>query len=50
MPDLNIDTRKAEALPGVMAVTSNKDFPLKPFGTRPDTRTGCARDKSPSFW
>jgi CO/xanthine dehydrogenase Mo-binding subunit len=35
---LNIDARKAEALPGVMAVITGKDFPLKPFGTRPDTR------------
>jgi CO/xanthine dehydrogenase Mo-binding subunit len=35
---LNIDTSRAEALPGVMAVITGKDFPAKPFGTRPDTR------------
>lgn len=35
---LNIDTRKARALPGVMAVITGKDFPGKPYGTRPDTR------------
>lgn len=35
---LNIDTSKAKALPGVMAVITGKDFPGIPFGTRPDTR------------
>jgi CO/xanthine dehydrogenase Mo-binding subunit len=35
---LNIDTSKARALPGVMAVITGKDFPAFPFGTRPDTR------------
>jgi 4-hydroxybenzoyl-CoA reductase subunit alpha len=35
---LNIDTSKARALPGVMAVITGKDFPGIPFGTRPDTR------------
>ncbi|UCB49391.1 MAG: 4-hydroxybenzoyl-CoA reductase subunit alpha, partial [Deltaproteobacteria bacterium] len=28
---LNIDSRKAEALPGVMAVVTGKDFPGKPY-------------------
>jgi CO/xanthine dehydrogenase Mo-binding subunit len=35
---LNIDTRKARAVPGVMAVITGRDFPGIPFGTRPDTR------------
>lgn len=35
---LNIDTGKARALPGVMAVITGKDFPGIPFGTRPDIR------------
>ncbi|MEJ2724673.1 MAG: xanthine dehydrogenase family protein molybdopterin-binding subunit [Deltaproteobacteria bacterium] len=35
---LNIDSSRAEALPGVMAVITGKDFPGKPYGTRPDTR------------
>ena len=35
---LNVDTRKAKALPGVMAVITGKDFPGIPFGTRPDIR------------
>ena len=35
---LNIDTSRAKALPGVMAVITGKDFPGIPFGTRPDTR------------
>ncbi|MBW2029738.1 MAG: molybdopterin-dependent oxidoreductase [Deltaproteobacteria bacterium] len=35
---LNIDTSKARALPGVMAVITGEDFPGKPYGTRPDTR------------
>ena len=35
---LNIDTSKALALPGVMAVITGKDFPGIPFGTRPDIR------------
>ena len=35
---LNIDTGKARALPGVMAVVTGKDFPGIPFGTRPDIR------------
>ncbi|MBW2063463.1 MAG: molybdopterin-dependent oxidoreductase [Deltaproteobacteria bacterium] len=35
---LNIDTSRAKALPGVMAVITGKDFPGKPYGTRPDTR------------
>lgn len=35
---LNIDTSKAKALPGVMAVITGKDFPGIPFGTRPDIR------------
>jgi 4-hydroxybenzoyl-CoA reductase subunit alpha len=35
---VNIDTTRAEALPGVMAVITGKDFPGKPYGTRPDTR------------
>ena len=34
----NIDTSRAEALRGVMAVITGKDFPGKPYGTRPDTR------------
>jgi CO/xanthine dehydrogenase Mo-binding subunit len=33
----NIDTSRAEALRGVMAVITGKDFPGKPYGTRPDT-------------
>ncbi|MGD9032965.1 MAG: xanthine dehydrogenase family protein molybdopterin-binding subunit [Desulfobacteraceae bacterium] len=35
---LNIDTRKAETLTGVMAVVTGKDFPGKRYGVRPDTR------------
>jgi CO/xanthine dehydrogenase Mo-binding subunit len=35
---LHIDTSRARALPGVMAVITGKDFPGSPFGTRPDTR------------
>ena len=35
---LNIDTSRAKALPGVMSVITGKDFPGKPYGTRPDTR------------
>ena len=35
---LNIDTSKARALPGVLAVITGKDFPGIPYGTRPDTR------------
>ena len=35
---LNIDTTRAMALPGVMAVITGKDFPGIPFGTRPDIR------------
>jgi len=35
---LNIDTSRAKALPGVIAVITGKDFPGIPFGTRPDTR------------
>ncbi|MEI9476578.1 MAG: molybdopterin cofactor-binding domain-containing protein [Deltaproteobacteria bacterium] len=35
---LNIDTSRAKALPGVMAVITGKDFPGIPFGTRPDIR------------
>ena len=35
---LNIDTSKAETLPGVMATITGKDFPGKPYGVRPDTR------------
>jgi CO/xanthine dehydrogenase Mo-binding subunit len=35
---LNIDVRRARALPGVMAVITGKDFPGIPFGTRPDIR------------
>ncbi len=35
---LNIDTSKAEALPGVMAVITGKDFPGIPYGVRPDIR------------
>ncbi len=35
---LNIDTTRARALPGVMAVITGKDFPGIPFGTRPDIR------------
>ena len=35
---LNIDTSKAKALPGVMSVITGRDFPDKPYGTRPDTR------------
>jgi 4-hydroxybenzoyl-CoA reductase subunit alpha len=35
---LNIDTSKAERLPGVMAAITGADFPGEPFGTRPDTR------------
>ncbi len=35
---LNIDTSKARAMPGVMAVITGKDFPGIPFGTRPDIR------------
>jgi CO/xanthine dehydrogenase Mo-binding subunit len=35
---LNIDTSKAKALPGVLAVITGKDFPGKPYGTKPDTR------------
>ncbi len=35
---LHMDTSRAEALPGVMAVITGKDFPGQPFGTRPDTR------------
>jgi CO/xanthine dehydrogenase Mo-binding subunit len=35
---LHIDTSRAKALPGVMAVITGKDFPGSPFGTRPDTR------------
>ncbi|RJR41539.1 MAG: hypothetical protein C4576_17695 [Desulfobacteraceae bacterium] len=35
---LHIDTSRADALPGVMAVITGKDFPGKPYGTRPDTR------------
>ncbi|MFH1122160.1 MAG: xanthine dehydrogenase family protein molybdopterin-binding subunit [Pseudomonadota bacterium] len=35
---LNIDTSRAKALPGVLAVITGKDFPGKPYGTRPDTR------------
>ena len=34
----HIDTGRAKALPGVMAVITGKDFPGTPFGTRPDTR------------
>ncbi len=35
---LHIDTGRAKALPGVMAVITGRDFPGSPFGTRPDTR------------
>jgi 4-hydroxybenzoyl-CoA reductase subunit alpha len=35
---LNIDTSRAERLPGVMAAITGADFPGEPFGTRPDTR------------
>src|SRR4030042_2559847 len=35
---LNIDTHKAKALPGVMAVITGRDFSGIPYGTRPDTR------------
>ena len=35
---LNIDTSKAERFPGVLGVITGKDFPGKPYGTRPDTR------------
>ena len=35
---VNIDTSRAKALPGVMAVITGKDFPGIPFGTRPDIR------------
>ena len=35
---LDIDTSRARALPGVMAVVTGKDFPGIPFGTRPDIR------------
>ena len=35
---LSIDTRRAKALPGVIAVIIGKDFPGVPYGTRPDTR------------
>ena len=35
---LNIDTSRAERFPGVMGVITGKDFPGKPYGTRPDTR------------
>jgi CO/xanthine dehydrogenase Mo-binding subunit len=35
---LNIDTSKAKRFPGVMGVITGKDFPGKPYGTRPDTR------------
>ncbi|MBW1804347.1 MAG: molybdopterin-dependent oxidoreductase, partial [Deltaproteobacteria bacterium] len=35
---LDIDTSRARALPGVLAVITGKDFPGKPYGTRPDTR------------
>ena len=35
---LSIDVSRAQALPGVMAVITGKDFPGIPFGTRPDTR------------
>jgi CO/xanthine dehydrogenase Mo-binding subunit len=35
---LQIDTTRAKALPGVMAVITGKDFTGSPFGTRPDTR------------
>ena len=35
---LDIDTTKAAALPGVLAVITGKDFPGIPFGTRPDIR------------
>ena len=35
---LSIDVSRAEALPGVMAVITGRDFPGIPFGTRPDTR------------
>jgi CO/xanthine dehydrogenase Mo-binding subunit len=35
---LNIDTSRAKALPGVMAVITGRDFPNIPLGTRPDTR------------
>ncbi|MFH1490440.1 MAG: molybdopterin cofactor-binding domain-containing protein, partial [Pseudomonadota bacterium] len=35
---LNIDTSRAKAMPGVLAVITGKDFPGKPYGTRPDTR------------
>ncbi len=35
---LSIDVSRAQALPGVMAVVTGKDFPGIPFGTRPDTR------------
>jgi len=35
---LNVDASRAKALPGVLAVITGKDFPGKPYGTRPDTR------------
>ncbi len=35
---LNIDTSRAEGLPGVMGIVTGKDFPGKPYGVRPDTR------------
>lgn len=35
---LDIDTSRARALPGVIAVITGKDFPGIPFGTRPDIR------------
>jgi CO/xanthine dehydrogenase Mo-binding subunit len=35
---LHIDTSKAEALSGVLGVITGKDFPIKPFGVRADTR------------
>ncbi|MGD8388752.1 MAG: xanthine dehydrogenase family protein molybdopterin-binding subunit [Desulfobacteraceae bacterium] len=35
---LNIDVSRAKALPGVRAVITGKDFPGKPYGTRPDIR------------
>jgi len=35
---LNIDTSKANALPGVMGIITGKDFPGIPYGVRPDIR------------
>jgi CO/xanthine dehydrogenase Mo-binding subunit len=35
---IGVDTSRARALPGVMAVITGRDFPGIPFGTRPDTR------------